>query len=71
MHHGKLGCSTSGMGQKQTSTAQTVMSALPPKADIRPRDQDVCGPRADSCSAAILSLFDQLVGELLELPRHF
>jgi putative tryptophan/tyrosine transport system substrate-binding protein len=29
------------------------MSALPPKADIRPRDQDVCfGPKADSCSAA-------------------
>jgi hypothetical protein len=24
------------------------MSALPPKADIRPRDQDVCfGPQAD------------------------
>ena len=24
------------------------MSALPPKADIRPRDQDVClGPKAD------------------------
>jgi hypothetical protein len=29
------------------------MSALPPKADIRPRDQDVCfGPEADSCTAA-------------------
>ena len=29
------------------------MSALPPKADIRPRDQDVCfGPKSDSCSAA-------------------
>jgi hypothetical protein len=29
------------------------MSALPPKADIRPRDQDVCfGPQADSCTAA-------------------
>jgi len=29
------------------------MSPLPPKADIRPRDQDVCfGPKADSCTAA-------------------
>jgi len=29
------------------------MSALPPKADIRPRDQDVrFGPITDSCSAA-------------------
>ena len=39
------------------------MSALPPKADIAE-----CGwhvrfvPKADSCSAAILSLFDHLVG---------
>jgi hypothetical protein len=29
------------------------MSALPLKADIRPRDQDVCfGPQPDSCGAA-------------------
>ncbi len=27
---------------------QFVMSALPPKANIRPRDQDVCfGPKVD------------------------
>jgi hypothetical protein len=33
------------------------MSALPPKADIRPRDQDVCfGPKGDSCTAAINAL---------------
>jgi len=38
----------SAMGQKQTRRNQMVMSALPPKADIRPRDQDVCfGPEAD------------------------
>src|SRR6266566_4749213 len=29
------------------------MSALPPKADIRPRDPDVCfGPGSDICTAA-------------------
>jgi hypothetical protein len=34
-------------------------SALPPKADIRPHDQDVCfGPKADTVTA----LFDHLVG---------
>ena len=33
---------------------QIVMSALPPKADIRPRDQNVCfGQKRNSCSAAI------------------
>jgi hypothetical protein len=31
------------------------MSALPPKADIRARDQDVCfGPKGDICSATNL-----------------
>src|SRR5260370_31289823 len=35
-----------------------LMSALPPKADIRPRDQDVCfGPLADSCSATKQRLY--------------
>ena len=39
----------SALGQKQTRRGQTVMSALPPKADIRPRDQDVCFvPEGDS-----------------------
>ena len=33
------------LGQKRTSGRVRIMSALPPKADIRPRDQDVCfGP---------------------------
>jgi hypothetical protein len=41
------------VGQKRTWRDQISMSALPSKADIRPRDQDVCfGPKADSCSAA-------------------
>ena len=39
---------TSGLGHKRTWRGQIMMSALPPKADIRPRDQDVCfGPRGD------------------------
>jgi hypothetical protein len=39
------------------------MSALPPKTDIRPRDQDVCfGPQADSCTAPNSDLLDHLVG---------
>ena len=33
------------IGQQRTCRAEIAMSALPPKADIRPRDQDVCfGP---------------------------
>jgi hypothetical protein len=47
------------------------MSALPPKADIRPRDQDVCfGPKADSCTAAILLLFDHPVGATKQRKRY-
>jgi hypothetical protein len=47
------------------------MSALPPKADIRPRDQDVCfGPIADSCSAVICVLFDHLVGAREQRGRY-
>jgi hypothetical protein len=38
------------------------MSALPPKADIRPRDQDVCfGPKADIGTNLACQLFDHLV----------
>ena len=32
---------TSALGQKQTSDWRALMSALPPKADIAERDQDV------------------------------
>jgi hypothetical protein len=43
----------SALGQEQTFSGQAPMSALPPKADIRSRDQDVCfGPQPDSCIAA-------------------
>ena len=39
------------------------MSDLTPKADIAEREWDVrFVPKADSCNAAILSLFDYLVG---------
>jgi hypothetical protein len=33
--HSNLECSTSALGQKQTWRSETVMSAIPPKADIR------------------------------------
>ena len=40
------------------------MSALPPKADIRPRNRNVCfGPEANSCTAAKSVLFDHVIGE--------
>src|SRR5437660_12568883 len=38
----------SALGHKRTCRAEIAMSALPPKADIRPGDQDVCfGPDSD------------------------
>ena len=40
-----------------------MMSALPPIPDIRQRDRDVrFVPKADSCTAAIIRLFDHKVG---------
>jgi hypothetical protein len=50
-------------GQTRKWHRVRVMSALPPKADIRPRDRDVCfGPKADSCGAAKI-LFDYRIGD--------
>jgi hypothetical protein len=50
--------STSALGQKQTSGNVGMMSALPPKADIRPRDQDICFvPKTD-----IELSFEQFIG---------
>jgi hypothetical protein len=47
----------SASGQKRTRRGQIVMSALPPKADIRPRDRDVCfGPIAE-----VSDLFDHFI----------
>jgi hypothetical protein len=40
--------SMSALGQKATSRDVRTLSALPLKADIRQRDQDVCfGPKGD------------------------
>src|SRR5215469_9237444 len=53
----------SALGQKRTLTHVHGMSALPPKADIAERRCHVrFVPKADSCTAAILSLFEHLVG---------
>jgi hypothetical protein len=39
------------------------MSALPPKADIQPRERHVrYVPKADSCTAAKIGLFDYVGG---------
>jgi hypothetical protein len=48
----------SALGQKQTWRSEMAMSALPPKADIRADDQDVCfGPKADiGCFAAVATM---------------
>jgi hypothetical protein len=48
VHHSKIPPQMSALGQKQTSAHVRVMSALPPKADIRCRDQHVRFlPKAD------------------------
>jgi hypothetical protein len=47
------------------------MFALPLKADIAERDWNVCFvPKADSCTAAILSLFDHQVGAAKQRKGH-
>jgi hypothetical protein len=56
---------------RESGFPRKVMSAFPPKADM-------CGatshvrfvPKADSCTAAKRSLFDHLVGDLLEMHGH-
>src|SRR6266566_7543051 len=61
----------SALGQQRTLWLGEGMSALPPKADIRPRNYHVrYGPKPDSCSATKISLFDHLVGGLLQTQRH-
>jgi hypothetical protein len=43
----------SALGHKRTLRRVQPMSAIPPKADIRPRDQDVCfGPCVDGSELA-------------------
>jgi hypothetical protein len=55
----RKGRGMSALGQKQTWRSQVVMSAIPPKADIRPRDQDVCFEP----SVGIVLIFDPLLDE--------
>jgi hypothetical protein len=53
----------SALGQKQTCASQKAMSALPPIADMCSALVHVrFVPKADSCSAAKRSLFDELIG---------
>jgi hypothetical protein len=53
---------------KRTHPMQTQSLLYPPKADMCSALAYVCfGPKADSCTAATASLFDHLVGALLEL----
>ena len=71
LHSSNLEPLMSALGQKRTLRHVCVMSALPPKADIVERDRHVrFVPKADSCSAAILSLFDHLVGEGEQFGRY-
>ena len=61
----------SALGQKQTSKALHLMSALPPKADIVQRDRDVCCvPSRHSAPRRRLALFDHLVGAREQVWRH-
>jgi hypothetical protein len=62
VHHGKFGLLMSALGQKRTLGKVQLMSALPPKADIRCRDRYVrFVPKADICSAAIRDLLEQVL----------
>jgi hypothetical protein len=59
----------SPLGQKQTRRNQMVMSALPPKADIRHGGIDVrLGPQADISSP--LSGGDERSGQFLRPVHH-
>ena len=53
----------SALDHMQTFTRFSTMSALPPKADMDLHGRDVCFvPKADSCGAAKVALFDHFVG---------
>ena len=55
--------SMSALGQKRTFSEVWVMSALPPKADIRPRDQDICfWPKSTLMQCGKPRPIDHLVG---------
>jgi len=61
----------SALGQKRTSHLIWTSSALPPKADKQGEARLVrFVPKADICSAANCSLFDDLVGSDEQAGRH-
>jgi len=66
-----LGSAKSALGHKQTRHSQMVMSALPPKADIRPRDRnDRFGPKADILAAVRYDGWPSSRGIAMKLPRR-
>jgi hypothetical protein len=54
------------LGQKQTGRSEVVMSAYPQKQTSR----NAVGMSALCQKRTLIHLFDYLVGELRELPRH-
>ena len=61
----------SGSGSNPIRSVVQAMSALTPKADIGTQPRNVrFGPKADSCTTAILSLFDHQVGAAKQRKRH-
>ena len=60
------------MGQKRTFLEVCSMSALLPKADITAAQTNVrFVPKADSCTATKIDLFDYLVGVHQDWGRQF
>jgi hypothetical protein len=56
-------------GQKLPRVDWRIKSALPPKADIRPRDQDVCfGPKGDSRIAANSTRYSITSSAMASIP---
>ena len=54
----------SALGHKKTCAPQTLMSALPPKADIKVPDGHVCfGPLANISPYSIISFITWLRGD--------
>ena len=61
----------SALGQQRTRRGQFTMSAVPPKADIRPRDQDVCfGPILKGAFHASLKIVGKLAAVLEVEPAE-
>ena len=59
----------SALGQKRTSRPETVMSALPPKADIAERDRHVRFVPSGLMNATRHILLDYLIGTAKQCDR--